>query len=133
MFGRVFVGTALAMRAATRGRGPAGRVALQGVLDRRSALSGAEAAQQQLLDEGQVILADQERVRENMGALKGSAEERQLLRRYVRQMSEHENRLEMLAQESDATTRAANAARAAFDQAVRGLAIALATSGATCR
>ena len=68
-----------------------------------------------------------------MGALKRSGEERQLLRRYVRQMSEHENRLEMLAQESDATTRAANAARAAFDRAVRGLAIELATSGATCR
>jgi len=42
------------------------------------------------------IARDQERVRENMKSLKGSAEEKQLLQRYVRQLDEQENKIDQL-------------------------------------
>jgi len=42
---------------------------------------------------------DQERVRENMKSLKGSPEEKQLLQRYVKQLDNQENRLEVLRRE----------------------------------
>jgi hypothetical protein len=47
---------------------------------------------------------DQDRVRENMKSLKGSAEEKQLLQRYVKQLDDQENRLDVLRKESDQLT-----------------------------
>jgi hypothetical protein len=44
----------------------------------------------------EAITHDQERVRENMKSLKGSVEERQLVQRYVKQLDDQENRLEVL-------------------------------------
>jgi hypothetical protein len=46
-----------------------------------------------LTQETQSIAADQERVRENMRALRGSSEEKQLLQRYTRQLNQREDRL----------------------------------------
>jgi hypothetical protein len=40
------------------------------------------------------IAADQQRLRQNMQALKGTREERELLQRYVRQLADQENRLD---------------------------------------
>jgi hypothetical protein len=51
------------------------------------------AARQSEID---AISRDQDRVRENMKSLKGSAEEKQLLQRYVKQLDDQENRLEVL-------------------------------------
>jgi hypothetical protein len=45
---------------------------------------------------------DQARIRENLEALKGSAEERQLVARYTRQLNEQEDRLDVLRREIDA-------------------------------
>jgi len=45
------------------------------------------------------IGTDQQRVRENMKALKGSAEEKALVERYVRQMNEQEDRVQLLQRE----------------------------------
>ena len=45
------------------------------------------------------ISEDQQRVRENMKALKGSAEERALVERYVRQLNEQEDRMQSLRHE----------------------------------
>jgi hypothetical protein len=42
---------------------------------------------------------DQQRLRENMKALRGSDEERQLLRRYTTQLNEQEDRLAALERE----------------------------------
>jgi hypothetical protein len=64
---------------------------------------------------------DQARVRENLKALKGSAEERQLVQRYVRQLDEQETRLEALRSEiRDLTTRR-TAAQAELNQYIVGL------------
>jgi len=42
------------------------------------------------------IFEDQQRLRENMKALRGSAEEKTLLQRYTRQLDAQEDRLESL-------------------------------------
>ena len=42
---------------------------------------------------------DQQRLRENMKALRGSAEEKQLLQRYTRQLDDQENKLDALRRE----------------------------------
>jgi uncharacterized protein YlxW (UPF0749 family) len=45
------------------------------------------------------ISGDQQRLRENMKALKGSAEEKALVERYVRQMNQQEDRVQQLQHE----------------------------------
>jgi uncharacterized phage infection (PIP) family protein YhgE len=45
------------------------------------------------------ITEDQQRVRENMKALKGSAEEKALVERYVRELNEQEDRVQSLRRE----------------------------------
>ncbi|MCX6549925.1 MAG: hypothetical protein NTY02_02765 [Acidobacteria bacterium] len=49
--------------------------------------------------ESEQIFRDQERLRENLKALKGSAEEKTLVTRYTRQLDEQETRLEVLKRE----------------------------------
>jgi hypothetical protein len=67
--------------------------ALRPVLERRAALTGVQLRLAALTQETQSIAADQERVRENMRALRGSSEEKQLLQRYTRQLNQQEDRL----------------------------------------
>ena len=45
------------------------------------------------------IFKDQERLRENLKALKGSAEEKTLVTRYTRQLDEQETRLDLIKRE----------------------------------
>jgi len=53
------------------------------------------------LDDDEVaLLVDQNRIRENMKALKGSSEEKALLQRYVGQLDAQESRLASLRKES---------------------------------
>ena len=51
-------------------------------------------------DETEKIFDDQQRLRENLKALKGSAEERALTQRYTQQLADQETRLETLKRES---------------------------------
>ena len=51
-------------------------------------------------EETQKIFDDQQRLRENLKALKGSAEERALTQRYTQQLADQETRLETLKKES---------------------------------
>jgi DNA repair exonuclease SbcCD ATPase subunit len=50
-------------------------------------------------DESQKIFDDQQRLRGNIKALKGSAEEKALLQRYTKQLDAQESRLEALRKE----------------------------------
>ena len=61
----------------------------------------AEIEDQKSAREGDIeaIFDDQQRLRENMKALKGSAEEKALLQRYTQQLNEQENRLDALHKE----------------------------------
>jgi hypothetical protein len=70
--------------------------ALKPVLDKKAELSRAEQRMETLQEEQQSIATDQQRLRENMKALRGSSEEKQLLQRYTRQLDEQETRLSTL-------------------------------------
>ncbi len=70
--------------------------ALRAIVAQKSVVADFEAkikAQQKTIDQ---IFADQGRLRENMKALKGSAEERALLQRYTKQLDEEETQLDAL-------------------------------------
>jgi hypothetical protein len=74
--------------------------ALRPVINQKSAIAALDRRLQDLEMERNRIVADQGRLRENMKALRGSAEEKQLLQRYTRQLDEQENRLAVIQQES---------------------------------
>jgi hypothetical protein len=70
--------------------------ALRGIVAQESVVADFDAkikAQQKTIDQ---IFTDQGRLRENMKALKGSAEERALLQRYTKQLDEEETQLDAL-------------------------------------
>ena len=67
------------------------------------------------------IEKDQQRLRENMKALRGSAEEKQLVQRYTRQLNAHEDQLEAFTREmTDLEAR-----RAAMETELRAMLTAL--------
>jgi chromosome segregation ATPase len=72
------------------------RKALEPVLEKRAEIAGLDRQVTALQAQLDAIVQDQSRLRENMKALRGSEEERQLLQRYTRQLDEQETRLEQL-------------------------------------
>jgi Domain of unknown function (DUF4139) len=72
------------------------RRALQPLTDKRAELVGAEARLAAINGQIAEIGSDQQRVRENMKALRGSEEEKALTQRYTRQLNEQEDRLAAL-------------------------------------
>ncbi len=74
--------------------------ALEPVFQKRSELSELEHRKFLLDNDRNTIVQDQQRLRENMKALRGSAEEKQLLQRYTRQLDQQETRLEKLEAEA---------------------------------
>ncbi|MCX6605653.1 MAG: carboxypeptidase regulatory-like domain-containing protein [Acidobacteria bacterium] len=83
---------------------PAVEQALQGVMNQKAIVAGFQQEIKQIADEGEKIEKAQERVRENLKALKGSAEEKALVQRYTRQLDEQETRLAQLEKQGDAVT-----------------------------
>ena len=79
--------------------------ALAPVFAKRSELASIERQLAALEAQQNAIVQDQQRLRENMKALRGSAEEKQLLQRYTRQLDEQENKLEALRNESAEATK----------------------------
>ncbi len=69
------------------------RRALQPLMDKRAEIAAAEVRISALSGQIAEIDRDQQRVRENMKALRGSGEERALTQRYTRQLGEQEDRL----------------------------------------
>jgi hypothetical protein len=67
------------------------------------------------------ISEDQQRVRENMKALKGSAEEKALVERYVRQMNEQEDRMQSLRHEISEMQQKRDAAQSTLNGMVEAL------------
>ena len=81
---------------------------LRPLFEKQSQLAVVDRRLRELDAERKRIVDDQQRLRENMKALRGSAEEKQLLQRYTRQLDEQESRLALLHDE----TVKANAERA---------------------
>jgi hypothetical protein len=68
------------------------------------------------------ISEDQQRVRENLKALKGSAEEKLLVQRYTRQLNQQEDRVELLRNAIGELQQKRAEAQRAFDKMLEGLA-----------
>jgi len=69
------------------------------VLDKKNEIGTLDSHLKELRQERDGITVDQSRLRENMKALKGSAEEKALLQRYTRQLDQQEDRLVALQNE----------------------------------
>jgi predicted nucleic acid-binding Zn-ribbon protein len=67
------------------------------------------------------ISDDQQRVRENMKALKGSAEEKTLVARYVRELNEQEDRVQSLHHEMADLQQKREAAEKTLNDMIEGL------------
>jgi hypothetical protein len=67
------------------------------------------------------ISDDQQRVRENMKALKGSAEEKALIERYVRELNEQEDRVQALRKEITEMQQKRDAAQSALTMMIENL------------
>jgi len=73
--------------------------ALRRIVAQKNVVAGFSAQINQRNAQIQKIFEDQQRLRENMKALKGSAEEKALLQRYTAQLNEQETRLDSLRKE----------------------------------
>lgn len=98
---------------------PALRDVLRRVLDQKNVVSGLESQIKARKQEVDAITRDQARVRENMKALKGSAEEKALLQRYTRQLDSQEDRLNVLSKEISDLEGKQSQAEAQLDQMVQ--------------
>lgn len=67
------------------------------------------------------ISEDQQRVRENMKALKGSAEEKALVERYVRELNEQEDRVQSLRREISDLQQKRDAAQSTLNEMIEAL------------
>jgi hypothetical protein len=74
--------------------------ALRRILAQKDLVNGVESQKSEREDEVEKIFDDQQRLRENMKSLKGSADEKALVQRYVKQLNAEEDRLEALKKES---------------------------------
>jgi hypothetical protein len=98
---------------------PAMQDAFRRVLDQKNKVDSLGTQIKARQHEVETITKDQARLRENMKALKGSAEEKALLQRYTRQLDSQEDRLNVLTKEiSDLQEKQAQA-RNQLDQIVQ--------------
>ncbi|MBC8164871.1 MAG: carboxypeptidase regulatory-like domain-containing protein, partial [Bryobacteraceae bacterium] len=72
---------------------------LRNVLTQKEVVNGLNSRKKLLEGESREIFDDQQRLRENLKALKGSAEEKSLVQRYTQQLAAQETRLESLKKE----------------------------------
>lgn len=80
----------------TEGNAPSLRSALQPVLEAKRRLADFDTQLAAQREESTRITGDQARLRQNLGALKGSAEERALVKRYTAELNAQEDRLAAL-------------------------------------
>jgi len=95
--------------------------ALRKILDQKAKIHDVDEQKTARETEKENIFNDQQRLRENMKALKGSAEEKALLQRYTRQLNEQEDRLDKLAKEIDDLGAREDKLQAALDQMIQEL------------
>jgi hypothetical protein len=95
--------------------------ALRKIVAQKNKIAALDAQIARRTSETQKIYADQQRIRENLKALKGSAEERALTERYTKQLSDQETQLETLQKESAALQAQRDEAQAELDKMIEGL------------
>lgn len=95
--------------------------ALRRVLAQQTQVNDLEAKKDARETEEENIGKDQERLRENMKSLKGSAEEKALLQRYTQQLNAQENRIEALRKEMERLDGEIEKAQQALDSMIASL------------
>ena len=100
---------------------PAMQEAFNRILTQKNEITDLDRQVATRQQEVQGINADQGRLRENMKALKGSAEEKALLLRYTRALNREEDRLNVLGEEITQLKKKREAANKALDQLVMGV------------
>jgi hypothetical protein len=99
----------------------AAQQAMRKVLDQKNQVEKIETEITSRQREVDSIGKDQARVRENMKALKGSAEEKTLLQRYARQLDQQEDRLNAIQKELADLKEKKDAASAALQQTIQAI------------
>ena len=95
--------------------------ALGKVLAQKTIVAGLDSQKDAREEESSKIYDDQQRLRENMKALKGSPEERALLQRYTKELNDQENRLEQLNKEAEELVTKQGVAQAELDRIIQAL------------
>ncbi len=93
--------------------------ALRRVVAQKARIAGFDAQMESRRQQVQTIFDDQQRVRENMKALKGSSEEKSLVERYTKQLNEQEDRVQALRQEISGLEKQRAEAKAELDRMVQ--------------
>jgi septal ring factor EnvC (AmiA/AmiB activator) len=102
---------------------PAAQQALHKVLDQKNQVDAIETQIKARRQEQESIAKDQARMRENMKALKGSAEEKSLLQRYTRQLDSQEDRLNTLQEQISDLQERKEKAEAEFEQTIQQISL----------
>lgn len=95
--------------------------AFRKIVAQKDAVGALDAQLSSREEELQKIYDDQQRLRENLKALKGSAEERSLTQRYTQQLSDQETRLEAIQREEKELQEKRDRAQAELDQTIENL------------
>lgn len=100
---------------------PAMEEAFRKILAQKDVISRLEDEADAKGEERTSIFDDQQRLRENIKALKGSAEEKALLQRYVQQLNEQESRISALGKETAQLNEKKAAEEAALDRMIQAV------------
>jgi len=100
---------------------PAIEAAFRKIVAQKAQIAALDAQLAAREKERQKIFSDQARIRENLKALKGTAEERALTQRYTQELSDQETRLETLRRESADLQAKRDQAQAALDDMIQNL------------
>jgi hypothetical protein len=102
---------------------PAIEQALRRILDQKAQVAALASETEKRDAEIARIYDDQQRLRENLKALKGSAEEKALTQRYTQQLSDQETHLEKLRLEKEDFEKKGGAAQAQLDKMIEELSL----------
>jgi hypothetical protein len=100
---------------------PEVEAAFRTIIEQKAKVAALEDESTKRDDESKAIYDDQQRIRENLKALKGSAEERSLTERYTKQLDDQENRLQALQRESADLEKQHDDAQAELDKMIDSL------------
>jgi len=97
--------------------------ALRRILAQKAVVEATDEKKSAGEEETQKIFDDQQRLRENMKSLKGSADEKLLLQPYTKQLNEDEDRLEALKKDAARLETESTAAQATLDRMILELSL----------
>jgi hypothetical protein len=105
------------------GNGEGVKQALQPILAKKSEVAALAAQVAERRAEVQRVSEDEQRVRENLGALKGTSQEPEAVKRYAAELTQHEDRIATLRREAGDLDRIRQQTADQLQQLVEGLAL----------